>query len=104
MQGHPSTGMRILGGLMVALAIAIAATAAVFAPVLLNLATAITTLTGTNAIIATTATVAVPSATIAAIGFGIFAKGAKQTGLSKTMNDVNKERIAAPEASISPAR
>ena len=98
MQGHPSTKMMILGGFMVALALAIATVAIVCAPALLGLAGTIST----GTIVATGITATVTSIAIAATGFGMFAKGAKQKGLSAAMSHVDKTHLAEPEVQIAP--
>ena len=89
MQGKPSTGMKVIGGIMIALAVALAALAIVFAPALLGLAAAVA-LTGTAATIATGAVVTVTSTSIAATGIGLFAQGFKRKGISEAMSNLNK--------------
>jgi hypothetical protein len=93
MQGKPSTGLKAIGSLMIALAVALAALAIVFAPALLGLAAAVA-LTGTAATVTTGAVVTTTSTAIAATGIGIFAQGFKQKGISAAMSNVNKAKLA----------
>ena len=78
--GKSSTGLKVLGGIM--LALAVAALGVIFAPVLVGLAATVG-LTGTPAIVATAAVVGAGSGAFAAASFTFFAKSS-QTGLSKT--------------------
>ena len=86
MQGKASMGMKVLGGIMLALGIAVAALGIVFSPVLV-LATA-TVMSTTAAIALTGVAVGSTSASLAIPGVGFFAQGL-QTGLSKAMCDVD---------------
>ncbi|KTD59339.1 VipE [Legionella santicrucis] len=72
-QGKPSTGMKILGGLMIALGLAVAAVGVALA------------VTGIG-VVAGAVTAAVGVGVLAA-GIGIFAKG-RQSGLSKAMDEL----------------
>ena len=80
--GKSSTGLKVLGGIMLALAVAVAALGVIFAPVLVGLAATVG-LTGTPAIVATAAVVGAGSGAFTAASFTFFAKSS-QTGLSKT--------------------
>ena len=79
MQGHSSTRMKVLGGIMLALSLAALTLAVVFAPVPL-------------ALTATTAALSGTSVLSAATSFGLFAASSK-TGLAKDMSNINNTNV-----------
>lgn len=81
MQGKPSLGLKILGGIMIALGAIVAA---------LGAAAALTGIATVPGAAGATAGVAVLAA-----GIGIFATASKTDGLSKTMSDLAEATIAA---------
>ena len=89
MQGKPSGGLKMLGGIMIALALAVAAAAFVFAPTLLGVAAAVG-LSGQAATIATGAVVATTCSALAGPGIGFFAKGFQQKGLCESMTHLSQ--------------
>ncbi|MCX7117786.1 MAG: hypothetical protein NTW94_07820 [Legionellales bacterium] len=89
MQGQPSMKLKILGGLMLALSLALIACAIVFAPLILNI----------GAAIATGAATTILSGALITTGVAFFAKSAP-TGLCQKM--LNTDRIALEKDVIYP--
>ena len=94
MEGHPSTGMKVLGALMITLGLAIVALGVMFAPVLASLATTLA-LTGAVATAVVGTSVGLTGTAFVAPGITFFAKGFQQSGLSKAMSDVDKAEQAS---------
>lgn len=101
MQGKPSLGLQILGGVMLALAAAVVALGVVYFPVLLT-AAAVLTLTGATATIVTASTLGVTGAGLAAGSLGLFAAG-YQKGLSRDMRTLDEEVLKNETVWASPA-
>ncbi len=89
MEGKPSVGMKILGGFMLALGVALIVLGIIYAPLVMS-AVAFAGLTGTAATVAAVTTVSVPTIAAGAAGYGFFACGS-QHGLSRVMHNANEQ-------------
>ena len=92
LQDGPSTGLKILGGLMFALGVAVLALGIVFAPVLLSLAATTFALTETATLAVTVGAVGVASSAFTVPGITLFAKGF-QTGVSKAASKLDENLV-----------
>ena len=97
-QGSPSTAMKVVGGLMLALGLAIMTLAVVFWPVLVAFAATAGSFALTTATIVTGTAVGGTVSVFGATGITLFAKGFQQKELSKELSsaisDVNTEALA----------
>ena len=87
-EGKPSIGMKILGGIMLALAVAVTILGIVFAPALASVAAV--AFTKGVAVAAMGVTVGATGAALTVAGIGFFASGGR-SGLSKAMHNVHEK-------------